>query len=83
MTFLFKIQCPSSNQPTQCHEARRGTGDSVSLESRPAQTVSVGELMRSVYNPDNFAKASDYVGLEVLDDEWRGKCEKAMAKAGR
>ena len=24
MTFLFKTQCPSSNQPTQCHEARRG-----------------------------------------------------------
>ena len=23
-TYLFKIQCPSSNQPTQCHEARRG-----------------------------------------------------------
>lgn len=59
------------------------TGDCVSLESRPAQTVSVGELMRSVYNPDYFARASDYVGLEVLDDEWRGKCEKAMAKAGR
>ncbi|GGF83508.1 MOSC domain-containing protein [Alteromonas lipolytica] len=58
------------------------TGDSVSLEQRATNTVSVGELMRSVYNPDYFENARQIVELEVLDDEWRGKCEKALSKVG-
>lgn len=56
------------------------TADNVSLESRAHKTVSVGDLMRSVYNPDFFNNANQYVGLEVLDNEWRGKCEKAITK---
>ncbi|MDC8829839.1 MOSC domain-containing protein [Alteromonas gilva] len=54
--------------------------DPVSLLERPAQSVSVGALMRAVYNKDHFWQAQSYVGLPVLDDEWRGKCEKAIAR---
>lgn len=56
-------------------------GDTVALIERAANTVSVGELMRTVYNPEYFGNAAKLVSIPVLDDEWRGKCEKAAAKA--
>lgn len=56
-------------------------GDQVKLIERPEHSVSVADLMRAVYNPEYFAKASQYVDLAVVDDEWRQKCEKAIAKA--
>lgn len=57
-------------------------GDTVTLENRPPRSVSVGELMRSVYNPEHFANARRLVELDVLDDEWLEKCHKAISKAG-
>jgi len=58
-------------------------GDAVSLLERADNTVSVGELMRTVYNPEYFSHAAKLVDIPVLDDEWRGKCEKAAAKAAQ
>lgn len=54
--------------------------DTVKLLHRPAQSVSVGALMRAVYNPEHFAQAEQYIHLQELDTEWREKCYKAMAK---
>ena len=57
-------------------------GDTVTLENRPLRSVSVGQLTRSVYNPEHFANARQLAELNVLDDEWREKCHKAISKAG-
>ncbi len=56
-------------------------GDAVALVSRPQHTVSIAALMTAVYDKGQPEKAKDYVGIEVLDDEWREKCERVIKRA--
>ncbi|AYA62949.1 MOSC domain-containing protein [Alteromonas sp. RKMC-009] len=56
------------------------TGDEVKLISRADKTVSVADLMTAVYDKGNPEKAAEYVQLDVLDDEWKGKCERVIKR---
>ena len=53
-TYLFKIQCPPSNQPTRCHEARRGkcrmggTGFRTGTSPFPIVFLCFQKLMRMI-----------------------------------
>ena len=58
-------------------------GDTVSRLARVEHTVSVAELMQSVYNKAQAASAADFSTLAILDDEWREKCRRAAHKAGQ
>ncbi len=53
-------------------------GAPVMLMSRPQHTVSVAALMTAVYDKGLPDKAAEYATLEVLDDEWREKCERII-----
>ena len=55
-------------------------GDSVELIERPASTVSIHDLMKAVFIPELASKAAEYVNIEVLDDEWRDKCQRQVRK---
>lgn len=57
--------------------------DSVSLVSRVDDTVTVKALMQAVYDKGSPEDAKKLVDLEVLDDEWREKCERVIKRAGR
>lgn len=57
--------------------------DSVSLVSRADNTVAVKALMQAVYDKGSPEDAKKLVDLEVLDDEWRDKCERVIKRAGR
>lgn len=56
------------------------SGDSVSRVFRHSHTVSVGDLMQAVYNPQYYANAGSLIDLDVLDQEWHDKCVKAWQK---
>ncbi|MBU3023613.1 MOSC domain-containing protein [Aestuariibacter sp. A3R04] len=56
--------------------------DTVSLVSRPENTVSIAALMQAVYDKGIAESAAHFVNLEVLDDEWRQKCERVLKRAG-
>ncbi|WP_137165646.1 MOSC domain-containing protein [Salinimonas lutimaris] len=55
--------------------------DSVSLVSRPDNTVSIAAIMQSVYDPALTSQAGHYTTLEVVDREWREKCRRRAEKA--
>jgi len=52
-------------------------GDTVECTYRHDHTVSVGDLMRCVFNKD-AKQAAVLTGLVVLDDEWREKCQRVV-----
>lgn len=51
-------------------------GDRVELINREAQTVNVHTLMQCAHNKTDKALAKELASLEILDEEWRQKCEK-------
>ncbi|WP_218353861.1 MOSC domain-containing protein [Alteromonas lipotrueiana] len=55
--------------------------DKVQLLERPEHSVSVAALMQCVFDKRCAGKAAALSSLEVLDDEWRGKCARAARKA--
>ncbi|QPG05875.1 MOSC domain-containing protein [Salinimonas marina] len=56
-------------------------GDTVKLLERNDATVAVGTLMQCVFNRRFADQAATLSSLAVLDDEWRGKCARAVRKA--
>lgn len=56
------------------------SGDSVSRVFRHSHTVSVGDLMQAVYNPQYYVNAGPLIELDVLDQEWHDKCVNAWKK---
>ena len=55
-------------------------GDTVTLIERPEKTVTIHDLMKAVFLPELADKAAEYMELEVLDDEWREKCQRQVRK---
>lgn len=55
-------------------------GDEVSLVDRPANTVNVQTLMQCAYVKDDPSTAKKLAAMNVLDDGWREKCERVVAK---
>lgn len=56
--------------------------DPVMLLSRPQQTVNIAALMSAVYDKGSPDLARQYVELDVLDDEWRQKCDRVLKRSG-
>lgn len=56
-------------------------GDPVVLLSRPQHSVSIAALMTAVYDKGLPEQAREYVSLDVLDDEWREKCQRVINRA--
>ena len=56
------------------------TGDDVSLIHREENTVNVQTLMQCAHTKDDAVLASKLTQLDVIDDEWRDKCNRIVER---